>query len=787
MQRKSDRFHKSPPIRWLALFSHLAGPGSYWPKVRAAQLSALRRTAITRLALILSAIGAITYFRPGPRPSALLGWVALATLSGLWWSLGLVFLAQKSRHGTRRLLHREARVALFNGVVWAALPLLFGPALLASGLTQEALVGLALLCLAVTAGIALTLSAAPIALLGFLVPAGSGVVAALVLQGFALSALTTSILLACLALQGLANGRTQMQFQTAEAALADKRDMVSLLLREQDDNGGGWIWQTDAGRSLVGVTPRLADALGHTVASLEGRSILQVLGGSAGGRAEIAPSVQELWDKLRQRDRFVGLVLPVEIAGETRWWQLSGAPQFDVDGGFAGFRGVGSDVTEAHRSIDRIGRMARFDPLTSLPNRAHLMETLESAMAAASASRGRCALLLIDLDRFKAVNDTMGHPMGDKLLAQVADRLRALASDNEMCGRLGGDEFAVVVRDANDPTQLQAFARQIVASLSQPYELDRSRLVIGASVGSAAFPRDGRTVETLMRAADLALYQSKHQGGGAVNAYQTRFEAEAEERRLLEIALQGALERQELALHYQPVWDRSCRAIIGFEALLRWTCGDRGTLVAEQFVPIARESRLIIPIGIWALRLACEDAADWPDGIGVSLNVAGEQLADAGLVTSVMQALSQSRLHPHRLTIDVGEEALRIAGSAGLLVLDQLQALGVRLSLGEFGTGASALGHLSQSRFAGVKIHPGLIRDAAQGSRESAARIRAITTLADSLGLSATVVGIETEAQMRMACDLGASQLQGFLLGVPGPVQSVPALLASPPTPRAVA
>jgi EAL domain-containing protein (putative c-di-GMP-specific phosphodiesterase class I) len=247
------------------------------------------------------------------------------------------------------------------------------------------------------------------------------------------------------------------------------------------------------------------------------------------------------------------------------------------------------------------------------------------------------------------------------------------------------------------------------------------------------------------------------------------------------------LERQELALLYQPVLDRSCRAIIGFEALLRWTCGDRGTLVAEQFVPIARESRLIIPIGIWALRLACEDAADWPDGIGVSLNVAGEQLADAGLVTSVMQALSQARLHPHRLTIDVGEEALRIAGSAGLLVLDQLQALGVRLSLGEFGTGASALGHLSQSRFAGVKVHPRLIRDAAQGSRESAARIRAITTLADSLGLSATVVGIETEAQMRMACDLGASQLQGFLLGVPGPVQSVPALLASPPTPRAVA
>ena len=480
-------------------------------------------------------------------------------------------------------------------------------------------------------------------------------------------------------------------------------------------------------------------------------------------------------------------MLPIEIAGETRWWQLSGAPRFDTDGGFVGFRGVGADVTEAHRSIDRIGRMARFDPLTSLPNRAHLMETLESAMAAAAAGRARCALLLIDLDRFKAVNDTLGHPVGDKLLAQVADRLRALASDNEMCGRLGGDEFAVVVREANDPAQLQGFARQIVASLSKPYEIDRSRVVIGASVGSATSPRDGRTVESLMRAADLALYQSKHLGGGEVNAYQPRFEAEAEERRLLEIALQGALERQELALHYQPVWDRQQWTIIGFEGLLRWACGDRGLLPAEQFVPIARETRLIIPIGCWALRSACQEAASWPAPIGISINVAGEQLADAGLVTAVMLALSQSGLAPHRLTLDVGEEALRIAGPVGLLILDQIQALGVGLSLGEFGAGASALGHLSQSRFSSVKVHPALIRNAARNDRESAARIRAITTLAESLGLASAVVGIETEAQLRMACDLGASQLQGFLLGSPCPAAAVPALLADPPMPRAVA
>lgn len=782
MQRKTDRLFDQPPLRWSALFGHMAGAGGYWPKVRAAQLAALRRTAPLRLTLALIAALAIDAFWPLPQAKALHAWVALAAIAAIWAALGQNQMADAVPGGLRRLLRRETRVATFNGIIWAALPLLFS-----TGLTQSALMGLTGLCLAVIAGIAFALSALPSALIGFLITAGSGVVAMLLLQDLAMPALTTLLLLTCLALQGLANGRAQMLFQAAEAALADKRDMVSLLLREQGDGGGGWIWQTDAGRCLVGVSSRLAAALGQPITALEGKSILGVLSGLGAAPDRMAPNVRDLWEKLRQRDRFVDLVLPVDIAGETRWWQLSGAPRFDPEGGFAGFRGVGSDVTDAHRSIDRIGRMARFDPLTSLPNRAHLIEKLESAMTAASAGRGRCALLLIDLDRFKAVNDTLGHPVGDKLLAQVADRLRALASDNETCGRLGGDEFAVVVRDANDPAQLQAFARQIVASLSQPYEIDRSRLMIGASVGSATFPRDGRTVETLMRAADLALYQSKHQGGGEVHAYQPRFEAEAEERRLLEIALQGALERQELALHYQPVWDRQTRAMIGFEALLRWTCAGRGQLDAEQFVPIARSTRLIIPIGGWALRTACQDAVAWPKEIGVSINIAGEQLADASLVTDVVLALSQTGLAAHRLTLDIAEEALRVAGPAGLLILDQLQALGVGLSLGEFGTGASALGHLSQSRFGSVKIHPALIRAAAEKDRECAARIRAITTMAENLGLAATVVGIETEAQLRLACDLGASQLQGFLLGAPCPAAAVPALLADPPAPRAVA
>ncbi|MFM7027106.1 MAG: putative bifunctional diguanylate cyclase/phosphodiesterase [Chakrabartia sp.] len=779
MQRKTDLFYDAIPIGWAGLFGLGTEAGGYWPKVRAAQRARLGRTAPLRLVLHLLVPAVALLFWPAPRPVLLYAWLALAGLTGLGWGI-IAWGSGRVRLETG--LRREARLASLAGVVWAMLPGLFG-----AGLAPHALMGLTSVLLSLITAMALALAAVPLAMLGFVMSAGLGLVIMLAGHGLALPALATFLLILVLASTGLENGRGLVLHQIAEAGLADKRDMVSLLLREDDASGGDWIWQTDAGRCLVGVSPRLAQVLGAAPAEIEGRPILQVLAGPGWDRGDASPSLQDFADKLLQRERFVGHMLPVEIAGETRWWQLSATPRLDGQGRFLGFRGVGSDVTEAHRSVDRISRMARFDPLTSLPNRAHLMEALDLALTAAAARRGRCALLLVDLDRFKLVNDSFGHPMGDKLLTQAADRLRSLASGAGLCGRLGGDEFAIVVHEADSPAQIADLGARIIAGLSAPYEIDQTRLVIGACIGSATSPRDGRTMDSLVRAADLALYQSKREGGGRATAYQPRFEADAEERRLLEIALHGALERQELALSYQPVWDTTHNGLCGFEALLRWQRPGCAALTTDQFLPLARETRLIVPIGGWALRAACQQAAGWPRPLPIAVNIAGEQLADPGFLASVMQALSQSGLEPQRLTIDVSEEALRVAGPGGVQVLAQVQRLGIGLELGEFGIGPSALSHLSEARFAGVKLHPALVHDAARQDRESIARLRAITTLARSLGVTANAVGIETDAQLQMARALGASHVQGFLLGPPLPEAELPALMANPAMARAVA
>jgi len=494
-----------------------------------------------------------------------------------------------------------------------------------------------------------------------------------------------------------------------------------------------------------------------------------------------------LADKLKNRENFSDLILPVTVAGEARWWELSASPRFDDSGSFLGFRGVGSDVTEAHRSADKINRMARYDTLTGLPNRLHITEALGDAMAEADRWRGRCAFLMIDLDRFKAVNDTLGHPVGDRLLTRVAERLRSIMTDNEVFGRLGGDEFAVVVRDANDPQRLSKFAQSIIDTLSHPYEVDQHTLYIGASIGTATGPRDGRTVEMLIRSADLALYRSKDVGGGAVHCYDPQLHVHAEERRVIEIALRKALERNEFEVHYQPVVNAETSAVESFEALLRWTNPELGPVSPAKFVPVAEDTRLIAPIGDWVLRTACAEAATWPSTIRVAVNVSAEQLTDINFVTSVVQALSQSGLQPQRLELEVTESIFMREGTTALQILDQLMALGVRLALDDFGTGYSSLGYLSRTKFNTIKVDRSFVQGAARNAPESLAIIRAVVALANSLGMVTTAEGVETEEEYRMICQLGCRKIQGYLFGRPMPATDARRLLADSRADRAVA
>ena len=571
----------------------------------------------------------------------------------------------------------------------------------------------------------------------------------------------------------------------AEAGVADRNAVVSLLLREFEEADADWLWETDVARRVRGVSRRFAYAMGGEAGDLENRSLLQLISGSAWETGQFHSSLRDLAERLKRRENFSDLLVRVTINGVQRWWELSGTPRYDESGQFDGFRGVGSDVTEQRESSDKIAWMARYDQLTGLPNRMMLTEALGEAIHRAELSRGRCAFLLIDLDRFKAVNDTLGHQTGDQLLACVSSRLKQLMTENESCGRLGGDEFAVVIRDAREPGRVDGVAQAIVERLSEPYRVDGHTLYVGASIGSAMGPLDGTSVETLVRNADLALYRAKDLGGGAHCTYEPSLHAQAEERRKLEFSLRQALERDELRLAFQPVVDADSERVVSFEALLRWDSAEHGSVSPARFVPLAEDTRLIVPIGEWVMREACREATRWPPHVKVAVNVSGEQLLDLELLPCVVRALTDTGLPAQRLEIEVTESIFLRDAVTARLALERIMALGCGVALDDFGTGYSSLGYLRKLHFSTIKVDRSFVQGAAQGSPESLAIIRAVVAMADSLEMTTTAEGVETEAELAMVRALGCRKIQGYHFGRPMSGDAAVALFERPDSMRA--
>ena len=566
----------------------------------------------------------------------------------------------------------------------------------------------------------------------------------------------------------LRSARAQVLYEVAHTIVQEKSETVSLLLREFEDSGADWLWQTDTTRCATHISPRFAFALGEDARTVEGQPLLKLIAGDAWEQGKYHEALHNLAERLKRRESFSNLIVPVTIKGVTRYWELSASPRHAEDGIFLGFRGVGSDVTEQRVSADKISHLARFDTLTSLPNRLQLTEALGQALADAEKWRRRCGFMMIDLDRFKAVNDTLGHPVGDRLLAQVARRLQLIMSDNELCGRLGGDEFAVVIKDASDSKYVLTLARRIIESLSRPYEVDQNTLFIGASIGSATGPVDGRTVELLMRSADLALYRSKDQGGNTHHSYQHKLHANAEERRLMEVELRSALENEQLHVEYQPVVTSDAdHMVVGFEALLRWNNPKFGNVSPAKFVPVAEDARLIVPIGNFVLRRACRDAMGWPESTRVAVNISVDQLTSTSFVETVIAALHDSGLPAWRLELEVTESIFLRDGGLAVQVLDRIRGLGIKLSLDDFGTGYSSLGYLRNVRFDTIKVDRSFVQGAAKNKAESLAIIRAVVALADSLDIATTAEGVETEAELEMIQLLGCSKIQGYSFGRP--------------------
>ncbi|WP_033921534.1 putative bifunctional diguanylate cyclase/phosphodiesterase [Sphingomonas sp. 37zxx] len=739
-----------------------------WGPIRAAQLNAGSQLALFLLAAnVLGAALLVLQFRDITPLSLLVVWGSVVGLV----SAAVGFRRLSSRGRTRLTattgdIRDTAYEGLALGVVWAVAPVIFGPD--AQGETALAL--WLTLSILMTAS-AVALAALPLATIIFLTVVGTSIsVSLLIATGPVLAAasgfFTILLIVAC-----FVRGKALVQIRTSEIALAERDETVSLLLREFEDNGADWLWETDAQRRVIRASPRFAYSVGLDAVTIDGMSFLQVLAGPHWETGSFPAGLHKLAERLKARDAFRDLLLPVTAGSEERWWEISANPRFDERGDFVGFRGVGSDVTEARASTDKINRMARYDMLTGLPNRLLLNEALARAMAEAEKWGGRCAFMMIDLDRFKAVNDSLGHPLGDRLLQRVAERLAHLVTDNEVIGRLGGDEFAVVVRDARDTDRLERLARTIISTLSRSYEVDQHTLYIGASVGLAVGPRDGRSAEMLVRSADLALYRSKDAGGGAFNVYEPQLHVAAEERRVLEIALRNALQNDELTLKYQPVVHAGTGALTGFEALLRWTHPTMGPISPDKFIPLAEDARLIAPIGEWVLRNACTEAAKWDDDIRIAVNVSAEQLHNPAFVAVIAQSISQTGISPDRLELEVTESVFLREGTGAVKVLDHILQLGCRLSLDDFGTGYSSLGYLSRTKFSSIKIDRSFVQSASKGVREAIAIIRAVVALAQSLGMATTAEGVETEEEHRMVQELGCSKVQGYYFGRPLPAE----------------
>lgn len=530
------------------------------------------------------------------------------------------------------------------------------------------------------------------------------------------------------------------------------------LLREYEQTGQGWFWETDRQGRITYISETVAELMGTSASLLEGEpftSLFQLAGSSA-------QEERTLLFHLSTRSSFHELGVRAATADE-RWWTISGRPVLDPFDNFLGFRGAGSDLTERRRSQQRVTHLARFDSLTGLANRFQMAEWLDKILSTPRIEMRACAVFLLDLDRFKQVNDTMGHPAGDALLKQVAERLGVTVSDRGRVGRLGGDEFQVILHGAQHREGLAQLARRIIETLSQPYAIEGATVTIGASVGIALCPDDGVTADELIRNADLALYAAKGGGRGRHHFYDDDLHSDAKEREQLEEDLREAIARGALELHYQPQVRTATSAVTGYEALLRWKHPLHGYISPAKFVPVAEDAGLVAQIGEWALRTACQDLANWPEAVRVAVNISPLQFANPALPAIVTSAVAAAGINPGQLELEITESVFLSDEKATEAMFGALKGLGVRLALDDFGTGYSSLGYLKRAPFDRIKIDQSLVRGAAiEGSRNGAI-ISSIVSLAQALEMDTTAEGIETFDELDLVKSLGCTHVQGYI------------------------
>ncbi len=725
-------------------------------RLRGEQITALARRTGSLAICSITCFGMVvlTFWRVAPHRYLLGLLLFLVAMHGLAAVGSRIWLAKPTKVGSRRMLNIRVAITAIIAMAWATVPAMLTPSAspeqrqlliyIGSGLMSSSIMMAPLLPAAVLF--------AGITGLGLLLP--MPFVEASILPQHALT-LLLFLTMTCNVVLNQSRDFTGRVLN--ELTLEEQGDIIGLLLREFEENANDFLWEIDRDLCLHRVSDRLAQTLGQDPATLHGTCMTQWVSptGSTVDQHDNARLLACMADRLPFRDMQVW----VTLKGAGRWLSITGKPLRDAAGGFAGYRGVASDITAARESNERIAYLARYDCLTGLPNRAEFHRVLARACAQGT----EFGLLCLDLDGFKSVNDMHGHGTGDALLVAVAGRLRGCIRDGDLVARLGGDEFAI--QSAGGEKAAASLAERLVSQLSEPYQIGNVSVTVSVSVG-IALSGDSVTAQELLRGADLALYHSKASGQGRWHFFESEMAVRAEARHALQADLRHAIAQGGLTINFQPIFDLASGEVVEAEALVRWQHPVRGQVSPAEFIPIAEESGLIVPLGAWVLRRACEEAVTWAGQARVAVNLSPLQFGDPGLLALIGQVLSDTGLPAHRLELEITESVLLKSLDTTLACLHALRARGVHIALDDFGTGYSSLSYLRSFPFDKVKIDQSFIRDL--GANDDAiAIVQAIVGMAGSLGMRTTGEGVETEEQAKMLQLTGCSQVQGYLFGRP--------------------
>ncbi|WP_336986704.1 putative bifunctional diguanylate cyclase/phosphodiesterase [Altererythrobacter aquiaggeris] len=538
------------------------------------------------------------------------------------------------------------------------------------------------------------------------------------------------------------------------------------VLDEFEQASIGWIWATDADGNLIYMSPNAAEKLGLSMSELVGETLVALFETDTDNPDE--RSDRPLNFQIKSRKKIRDLTVRFALGKSKHdvrqtWWSISGKATFDANGEFKGYRGSAYDITVEYEQKLVDSRLAEYDSLTGLANRHYMNRRLDGLIASYRTSRRACALMMLDLDKFKRVNDTMGHPAGDALLVQVGERLKSIVGDRGEVGRLGGDEFQIILPDIDDRGTLGELADKIIQIVSQPYPIEEKRAIIGTSVGIAIMPYDGIEREEMIRASDLALYAAKNGGRGQFRFYSSDLKDEEEERDSLIDDLRLALQNDDLTLHYQPVVRAQDNTVVCIEALMRWTHPERGFVNPDVFIPVAEDSDLINDLGEWAMINACKDALQWPEQVHVAVNVSAVQFANPGFPDVVARVLRETEIDPGRLELELTESIFVGDNETTAAIFSSLKELGIRLALDDFGTGYSSLSYLRAAPFDKIKVDRSFVETCTQKDENSAKIIAAIIGLSNALGMETTVEGVEAFDQLEVVRSKGATLIQGWL------------------------